>query len=204
MTSAEREADRRQRLLDAGLDVFGRDGYAASTIDGICRRAGVTARNFYDHFDGREALLVAVYDEIIAAARARVLAAIQPPQEGLELIRAGVVAFVGALLDDERKARLNFVEMVGVSPQAEGHRRDVLHEFRDIIIAAADGLARRGEIPARDYRLTAMALVGATQELLVDWVATPDDRAPKERVVEELVRLFAAATGLRSEPVTAS
>src|SRR5688500_9652842 len=66
MSPDERQADRRRRLLDAGLGQFGTSGYARTTIEGLCAGAGVTPRHFYDEFGGREALLVAVFDEIVA------------------------------------------------------------------------------------------------------------------------------------------
>ena len=62
-----RRRERRNRLLDSGLAVFGTAGYAAATIPGLCAHASVTTRHFYEEFESREALLLAVYDEVIAS-----------------------------------------------------------------------------------------------------------------------------------------
>src|SRR5271165_6826757 len=64
LSASERRDDRKARLLEAGLEYFGTIGFGKTTIPMLCSAAGVTARNFYDDFDSREALLKALYDEI--------------------------------------------------------------------------------------------------------------------------------------------
>jgi TetR/AcrR family transcriptional repressor of nem operon len=49
----------RTALLDAALHVIRAQGYAATTVDDICRAAGVTKGAFFHHFDSKEALAVA-------------------------------------------------------------------------------------------------------------------------------------------------
>ncbi|MFF3288708.1 TetR family transcriptional regulator [Streptomyces sp. NPDC003023] len=63
--AAERQQERRSRLVDAGLEVFGTVGYAAASVRQLCREAGLTERYFYESFQGREELLRAVYDRLI-------------------------------------------------------------------------------------------------------------------------------------------
>ncbi len=60
----ERRAERRERLLEAGLKLFGGEGYAATSIERLCAHARVTARHFYEEFPTREALLLAVFDRM--------------------------------------------------------------------------------------------------------------------------------------------
>lgn len=51
--------DARTRLLEAARDLIRRHGFAATTVDELCRAAGVTKGAFFHHFDGKEALGVA-------------------------------------------------------------------------------------------------------------------------------------------------
>jgi len=48
----------RQRLLDAAVDVIRRQGLSATTVDDLCRAAGVTKGAFFHHFESKEALAV--------------------------------------------------------------------------------------------------------------------------------------------------
>lgn len=51
--------DARTRLLEAARDVIRSQGFAATTIDDLCRAADVTKGAFFHHFDSKEALGVA-------------------------------------------------------------------------------------------------------------------------------------------------
>lgn len=52
--------DARRRLLEAARDVIRAKGYAATTVDDLCREARVTKGAFFHHFESKEALGVAV------------------------------------------------------------------------------------------------------------------------------------------------
>ena len=52
----------RKKLLDSALDVLRLKGYAATTVDDICRAAGVTKGSFFHYFDTKEALAIAAAD----------------------------------------------------------------------------------------------------------------------------------------------
>jgi TetR/AcrR family transcriptional repressor of nem operon len=52
----------RQRLLDAALVLIRRQGYGGTTVDDLCREAGVTKGAFFHHFVSKEALAVAAAD----------------------------------------------------------------------------------------------------------------------------------------------
>jgi TetR/AcrR family transcriptional repressor of nem operon len=52
-------ATARQKLLDAALSVIRTKGYAATTIDELCAKAGVAKGSFFYHFKGKEAVAVA-------------------------------------------------------------------------------------------------------------------------------------------------
>lgn len=194
MTPEARDADRRRRLLDAGREAFGTAGYASTTIEGLCGAAGVTPRNFYDHFRSREDLLAAVYDEVIAAHAEAVVGALAEVQDDLEShVRAGVAAAVRRWAGDERAARISLVEVVGVSERMEAHRLRVLAAYADLLRADADRLAERGLITRRDEHVMAAALVGAVTQVMTDWQHRPAERPPLETVIDELTRLYVAA-----------
>ena len=189
---AERDAARRARLLEAGLDVFGTDGYAASTIEGLCTRAGVSTRHFYDHFRSREQLLVAVYDRVITEMRDSVVGVLGTSDDLRTQMRVGVTAYVVPLLTDPRLPRIVHLEVIGVSPALERHRRSMIHAFASIIETEARRLMDPGALARRDVRLVSLGLVGATTELMVEWVIGAQ-RTPVNGIVDELVHIYCAA-----------
>ncbi len=54
-----RRTERRQRFIEAGLEVFAERGYHSSTVRSICANAGLTERYFYESFSNSEDLLTA-------------------------------------------------------------------------------------------------------------------------------------------------
>jgi AcrR family transcriptional regulator len=171
-TLQERRNERRERLLDAGLELFGTQGYAQTTIEQLCAAARLNPRYFYEEFATREALLGAVYDRHVTAVAGDVVAAIEAaPPEPLARLRAGLEAFLEGTLADERAARINYFEVVGVSPELERLRRDALGAYADLIAGQMAELNRTAPIPVHDRRLAAVAIVGATDGLIIDWLA---------------------------------
>src|ERR1700720_3317910 len=55
-------APARQKLLDAALALIREKGYASTTVDELCARAGVAKGSFFHHFKDKEALGVAAAD----------------------------------------------------------------------------------------------------------------------------------------------
>jgi AcrR family transcriptional regulator len=191
-SNLERREDRRERLLATALDLFGTAGYAATSIEGICGAAGVTARHFYEHFASREALLRAVYDGIIDDTQRAVLRALTQAVDAETRATAGVGTFVRAYLEDPRRARIACIEVIGVSADFERHRRSVIHQFASVIEAQAEALAAAGGLAsARNYELAGIAMAGAVNELMSDWIIRRD-KPPIDLFTQEIVEFFLA------------
>jgi AcrR family transcriptional regulator len=195
-TLAERRQERREALLAAAIEVFGTKGYAASSVEEICRRAYVSSRNFYEEFDNREDLLRALGDEITRRVyRAMTEVDVEPGPDLVERrTRARMSQLVHTLVDDPRVARIAIVERVGISDENEARRREAHHHYAAWIQSFLhDELEAKGMGDDRQHAL-ALALVGAVNELIGDWVLkSPEQRSSVDELVEttvELVTLF--------------
>ncbi|MCV7420926.1 TetR/AcrR family transcriptional regulator [Mycobacterium yunnanensis] len=104
----DRVAERRRRLLDAGLELLGgSESPPELTVRAVCSEAAITARYFYESFTDKDALVAAVFDQVVAdiAATTQAAVAAAPPEEQN---RAGIANLVGAVADDARVGRLLF------------------------------------------------------------------------------------------------
>lgn len=195
-TLADRRAERRQRLLDVGLDLLGTQGSAAVTVRSVCRLAELTDRYFYENFADREALLLAVYDEVADEA-GRVLVetvAAVGTSDFEQVARAAVDAFLDLLTEDPRKGRVLLLEPI--TDVTLGLRGVALSPAFAAIIQAQLGDAAT---PA-DAQLTATALVGALANLFIRWLdgTLPVDRSALSDYCVRLLlasRLLAAGRG---------
>ncbi|MBO0866438.1 MAG: TetR/AcrR family transcriptional regulator, partial [Mycobacterium sp.] len=104
---ADRLSARRGRLLAAGLDLLGADRVSELTVRGICRRAGLAARYFYESFANKDEFVGAVFDWVIAdlAATTQAAVAAAAPEEQT---RAGMANIVRTIDGDPRVGRLLF------------------------------------------------------------------------------------------------
>ena len=57
----DRQAERREKLVQAAVQVAGRVGLDGASVAAICAEAGLTARYFYESFPTREAIFVEAY-----------------------------------------------------------------------------------------------------------------------------------------------
>ena len=188
----ERRAERRRRLLDAGTELFGTRGYAATTIEALYSEARLAPRHFYEQFASREELLRAVFDETVQAVDAAVAEARRTaPRDIRGRVAAILDAFAGAMLTDPRRARIAYLEVPGTSPALERHAREVVRGFARGVEHAAHAAVRAGKLPDRDYSLTAMLMVGGTNAILLDWLSD-EDRPPIGDVLAELADAFVA------------
>lgn len=63
-TRAERQADNVRALTDAAVELFLRDGYAATSVGTVARQAGLTTGALYANFANKAALGLAALDRI--------------------------------------------------------------------------------------------------------------------------------------------
>jgi AcrR family transcriptional regulator len=196
-TAAERRAERRERLISAGFELFGTAGYAATPIEKLCATAGVSTRSFYEEFDGREALLIALHDRVTKRAIQAVAAALGDDtghpraagQSGADGGQRGVRrrieiaadAYVRTLASDPRWTRIASVELIGVSRRVEQHRLRWRGLWAELLESEAVRLAGpSGRYRPGDYHLAAMAVIGAVNELMLNWCTAAVEWAPHE------------------------
>lgn len=189
-SAAQRSAERRQRLLDAALELFGTEGYRRTPIEQLCQQAGVSTRSFYEEFGAREQLLIAVHDEInrrvFEAVAAAVTACEDDDVEGR--VHAGARAYFETMMGDPRRARIGLVETVGVSPEVEAARRAAIDRFEALLSTELDRFQALGLVPKRDYSLTVVAAIGALYGLAQSWTTDPGWDAHVDDVIEEATR----------------
>lgn len=190
-SSEERLRERRERLMKTGFEMFAREGYQNAPVEKICAEARVTTRHFYQHFGNREALLEALLVQLQSEVTQVVLAAMEQRSDPLQRALRTLQAFVDYYLGDPRRARIGSVESVGISPRLESVRRQITHQFAQFIKITANDLVDAGVLPDRDYHLPAVAVVGAANELIVEWLTTETD-LDAAGISHEILQIFEA------------
>jgi len=133
--ASSRKNERNEKIIAAGLEAFGTQGYAKATIKGICQIAGLTERYFYESFQSKEELLCAVYRRLINELETDALAIIQTPDISPdETASQSLKMFYRHFQTDPRRARVQLFEILGVSPRVDKEYQTAMRTLADWII----------------------------------------------------------------------
>lgn len=202
LTAEQRTAARRERLLDAGLEVFGTEGYKNATVRSVIRTSGLGERYFYENFEDLDDLMVAVaqriHEEVMREALLAVAGAGEDP---VDQIRTGLESFIRAMTRDPRKARIKLLEMSGAGEKVRNRRREGMNEMAALIAFRAPDAAKSAT--SLDPQLIALGLVGAVNELLIEWFVGEID-GDIDRLVNHCTALFEGTLRLAFENAEAN
>ena len=201
----ERVAARRARFIEAGVELFGTQGFRGATVRGVCAAAGLTDRYFYESFPTLEALLAAVYCSLKDGFAARLTQESFTSEDwrgDLAAIERQVTAAYELWFDtvrDPRFARIVLVEVLGVSREMDTLYEDSARAMAALTIAPLSATHPTLKLSKPRRELLGRALVGAALQVAKMWM-TGGYRLPRRDVVRTCV-LVAMGTlvALRAE-----
>jgi len=169
----------RVRIRDAAARLFRQQGYAAVSLRAIAAASGMKAGSLYYHYESKDQIIVEILDEgilVVHRAVAKATGALPPDATAAELVRAGVVSHLRALLEytDYTSANVRIYGQVPDEIRAANLavRRDYEALWDGILARAAErGGAVGGLRPGVDLRAFRLMLIGALNATLewFDW-----------------------------------
>lgn len=170
----------RNRILDAAVEVFNRNGVAETSLNDIAREAGVTRGAIYWHFANKVAMFDAMIERLVCpllfndADRDARLAA-----DPLGFIRAAADEFIGKMLTDTSFRRVFEIfwhkcEYIGEMATLRDSHLEEGENHIDLIQRAFALAQERGQM---DRRLTphqaTIGFIGLVDGLLFNWTRKP-------------------------------
>ena len=184
----DRRNQARRRLLDAALDVFGEQGFNESSLEAVARRAGASRALIYYHFGSKEALLLALHDELHRALFDRVQVAVATDRGPLENLVKGSNAFLNATVDlpVARILMLETPAVPGLREQMEERQR----EWTALIARELSRAVRHGLARSIDSTMTARMVLGALQAAALAVVSDATPARASQRARRSIARLI--------------
>ncbi|CDP84717.1 MULTISPECIES: TetR/AcrR family transcriptional regulator [Mycolicibacterium] len=181
VTGEERIAERRRKLVEAGMNLFGSGDSGIVRVKDVIADAGLTERYFYENFGDLDALFDEVLGLVMDKVERDVDAAVADASgDAFARVSVALRTVVDTLAEDPRMIRIIFVEALGKGGRA-GSRRN------EILTRAAANFVRWSGADAADFttspveaRMKAFALSGAASELLIAWAEGLLDISPAE------------------------
>lgn len=156
----------RANILNHALALFARQGYEQTTVRMIAQAAGVAQGLMYNYFDGKEALLRALFEQSMADVRAsfEVAEAVEGPAQ-VERLIAGAFALLRRNLDFWRLSyalRAQAAALAGIGAE--------LYGWTDSIRRTLEGYFRAKGSPAPEIEAAILfALIdGVSQHYALD------------------------------------
>ena len=171
-----------------------------SSVPEICKLAGLSTRQFYEEFSSREGLILDLYSRIHAEARTKVLEAVDGAADRSYrgLASSALTAYIHALADDPRRARLVLVEVVGLNQKVESWRELNTADWSKLIEGLVRESAPAGHEPVGGYRLVLVGLIGAINALAQDW-SKSSPRPPISELTNIIIPLMYSMLALPAD-----
>jgi len=190
--------DRREQLTEVARELFAERGYAASSMEEIAERAGVSKPVVYEHFAAKDAIYKVIVDREVRGLVDRIKAALEPGHPRRTISRA-VDAFLEYIEDEQA----GFKILVRDSPVGTGDGSRSLPSVLDEIARAVELLLRR-ELRDRGFSVKMAPILARS---LVGMIALPGQwwldagRLQRKYVADQIVNLaWNGLGGLRNEP----
>lgn len=183
------QATQRGRMLVAVAEVMSENGYAATPVADVIRRAGVSRETFYEHFANKQECFLAAYDEAVQRLTDHLRTAMGHGATAAERLDRGLGAYLEAMAAEPGLAQVFLIEVYAAGPGAWRRRADVLEQFADVVADVLREDPAAATLP--DVDLAARALVGAVSSMVTGLLAA-DDAAALVTLREPIRDLLAA------------
>jgi AcrR family transcriptional regulator len=177
----------RARLLRAATERFSSAGYAGTSVDDVCRSAGIVKSALYWHFESKEGLLSAVLEETANAWIDGILESVQQTGDPLERLRralAGMREIVERRPALLRLLHTMLVERTAASPE---NREVLLRVFDRARATLASGIAEAIGCPLEGLETVAALVLAAFDGISLQHQLRGDG-AELDRLFTELER----------------
>jgi AcrR family transcriptional regulator len=200
---AEQKEARRQLFIETAVRLFGKHGYAATTVPMIVKEAGSSTGGFYFYFRNKEDIFAAAMKHLGERISAAVSESIAAEKNPILQMKAAVQGLFMFLTASPTEARILLVESAGLSERLEDIRRELLAIHSRGVENALKALAP--ELPAMSPPVVARCWVGAVYQAALWWLErTPRSRPPAEVVAREVAGFNLRGIGAGSAAIAAT
>jgi AcrR family transcriptional regulator len=173
MTREQAAQVQRARMLRALAEAMAEQGYAATSVADVLKRAGVSRETFYQQFSSKQDCFIAAYEVAAAAVLAELERKAEPGGTPLERFDRAVGAYLNALASEPEFARLFMIEVYSAGAEVLERRAEIQRRFTELVIQVAGA---RG----RSERFACEALVAAVAMLVTTRLAAGDIKGLRE------------------------
>lgn len=151
------DAPKRERILDAAMEEFGRRGFSAGSLNVVAREAGIAKGSLFQYFEDKRELFAHVCDVCSQRIRDDFLVTLSrhaTEQDDLfDFVRAVLMDWVRYFREHPRERAITFAISFEIDPQARRAVRAVTNRhYLEVLESLVDEAADRGDLRTRTSR----------------------------------------------------
>jgi TetR/AcrR family fatty acid metabolism transcriptional regulator len=183
---------KRQRILRAAIEVFARKGYFAARMTDVAKAAEVADGTLYLYFEGKEHLLISIFDDVLSRFTERLRNEIAELSDPIEKLRAVIRIHLETLGADRPLAHVLQIETRHSRRFMNLFTRGKLGEYFDLIRAIIEDGQAAGSLRSDITPGLAINFVfGAVDEVVTGWLLA-DHPGDLGRHLDPLMQLLSA------------
>jgi AcrR family transcriptional regulator len=186
-TQAERRETTTAALVDAARELFGQDGFVATSLDAVAARANVTKGAVFHYFDGKRQLFEAVFAREVDRLAESLTGVAAQKKDPWDAFSAGCRVFLEECLDP-RLQRIVLLDAFGAIGWEA--MRELESPLLDMMELGIERAMAAGRITPRAPGPLAHFLFGALCETAMVVARAENQRAAHRKAVAELVRIL--------------
>ena len=183
--------DKRDRILKAAVKVFAKNGFYATRVSEIAKRAGVADGTIYLYFKNKDDVLITIFEEGINQLLT-ILGKVAESDEPFEKRITRIIELQLGLLEEQRDlAEVITVNLRQSSRLLKQYATPLFTQYIDVIA----GVVRQGQEEGAfrqdlNPRVVARSLFGALDAILLTWALGEGDPAALRKAATHCASLF--------------
>lgn len=180
------------KIYLSALKLFAAKGFKNTSVLEIVESAHVSKTTFYQQFSSKEALVVALCQDLIDEIALEIKrAAMLEPRVAYKAF-AGIYRYLDICFTHPAVAHFILLESVGISEEVETVRREAMQGFADLIFVFAYQ-EFPNQVREEEIRIVSQAMVGAVNEVVIRNVSEANQDLDIEALARLLNRLIIGA-----------
>ena len=181
------EQHQRARLFAAMVLLVDEQGYPAVSLTQIVKKAGVARHTFYEHFEDKEALFLALFDQESERALRGMATSAESTEGAWEVkVRAALEALLAMMAQDPARARVIVIESQSAGAEALARRAATMRKFGLMLKAGREADPREADPPAPLEDI----LLGGAAWMINKQLVSDEDRI--EEILPQLLEFLIA------------
>lgn len=183
--------DKRQKIMDAAVSVFAKQGFYNSTVADVAREADVADGTIYLYFKNKDDLLISIFEHsmemFISTARDE-LATVSNSKEKLKKF---ITLHLKLVQKNQDLAQVIQIELRQSSKFIKEYANEKFFEYLNIIQTAIEAGQQEGIFKkSANAVILKRAIFGAVDEMALEWVLMRKKRYSMEEAAEQLCSMF--------------